>query len=99
MIVAMELNADRDRRGGDRVQPIRRVRSSSRLRDMQRRLPDSPAAMVGMAGENGQTAVDLLEHDDADELVRQRQRAEGEGERGVVANRLIEPVGAADREN
>ena len=50
--------------------------------------------MVGMAGENGQTAIELLEHEHPHELMGKRQRPERNHKLRPGAHRGIEAVGA-----
>src|SRR3954471_7989601 len=73
--------------------------SSSRLRGIATARAASTCPMVRMAGEDGQTAIELLQHEHPDELVRQRHGAEGQDELGPFAHRWIEAVGAADGES
>ena len=49
-----------------------------------------------MARENGRRAIELLAQHDAHQLVRPGRRAERQHQIGLVANRLVVPVGAAN---
>ena len=55
--------------------------------------------MVGMAGEDGQGAVDLLGGDDSGELVRQRNTTEGDGKIGSLEGNSRPAIRGADGED
>jgi hypothetical protein len=73
------------------------------IRIEQRVLPGaangSVAGVVGMAGEDGEGAVDLLGQDDACELVGEGDAAEGEQELGTSASYIRPAVGGPDGED
>ena len=56
------------------------------------------AGVVGVVGEDGEGAVDLLGEDDASQFVGQRDVAEGEDEAGAGAGGCGPTVGGADGE-
>jgi hypothetical protein len=58
----------------------------------------SVAGVVGMSGEDGEGAVELLGEHDAGEFVREGHETEGEGEGGVAERFLRPAVGGADGE-
>ena len=72
--------------------------STARLRDFA---SDSAAsvAVIRLAAEDLEPAVELLEHEDADEAVRDRQPAERDQLARALAQRVAVAVGAADREH
>ena len=55
--------------------------------------------MIGMSGEDGDCAIDLLGGHDPHKLVRPRHGAKGQHQRGPCAQRGIDAIGAADHED
>src|SRR5262245_23825159 len=55
-------------------------------------------AMIGVPGENGGGAVELLQEHDANKLMRPGRRAEGNGKACFLPQAGREPVGSADDE-
>ena len=52
--------------------------------------------MVWVPGQDRQSAINLLGHEDAHDLVGQRELAEGDKEVGATPDRLVQSVRAAD---
>ena len=58
--------------------------------------PVQSGPVVGMAGQNGGGAIELLCQHDAHQLMRPCKRPEGQHERGVFAQARIVTIGTAD---
>src|SRR5690606_27507521 len=71
-------------------------RLSSKSENAGHLCPIALAAMIGMTGEDRDSAVELFGQEDTHELVRPGELSEAERGVGALVERGVEPVGAAD---